>query len=242
MPQRIIAGRDVAYRRATSRIVPVATPVAGAIAAGVNTARCARNASKPLVRPATKPASTRPSSTITCSSALSSARAVSGRNRRRQCAWRASSLRRGSMPIGLVPRATAFLIQLAATGWFTVGFAPITIATSACSTSITGLLAAPEPTPSSSAATEEAWHSLMQWSTLSLPEPVGTSLWNRYPSSLPPLAEPKPAGVRAPCASPIDFRAPAARSGASSQVASRKTSPQACGSRLACASSATATR
>ena len=90
-----------------------------------------------------------------------------------------SSLRRGSITISLVPLAAAFFIQVAATGWFTVGLAPIRITTSACVTSITGLLTAPEPMPSSSAATLEAWHSRVQWSTLLLPKPVRTSFWNR---------------------------------------------------------------
>ena len=78
-----------------------------------------------------------------------------------------------------VPLCTAFLIQVAATGWFTVGLAPITITTSALVTSITGLDTAPEPMPSSSAATDEAWHSRVQWSTLLVLKPVRTSFWNR---------------------------------------------------------------
>jgi hypothetical protein len=88
-------------------------------------------------------------------------------------------VRRGSITTSLVPALTAFLIQVAATGWFTVGLAPITITTSARATSITGLLTAPEPMPSSSATTDEAWHSRVQWSTLLLPKPVRTSFWNR---------------------------------------------------------------
>ena len=81
--------------------------------------------------------------------------------------------------MSLVPFLTAFLIQVAATGWLTVGLAPITSTTSARSTSLTWLDTAPEPTPSSSAATEEAWHSRVQWSTLLEPKPVRTSFWNR---------------------------------------------------------------
>ena len=77
------------------------------------------------------------------------------------------------------PRAAAFFSQVAATGWFSVGRAPITSTTSASSTPRTGLLTAPEPMPSSSAATEEAWHSRVQWSTLLVPKPVRTSFWNR---------------------------------------------------------------
>jgi hypothetical protein len=116
---------------------------------------------------------------MTCIIALSIATSVSGLNCRKRCARRARSERRGSQTISFVPLRTAFLIQLAATGWFTVGLAPMTITTSACVTSITGLDTAPEPMPSSKATTDEAWHSRVQWSTLLLPKPVRTSFWNR---------------------------------------------------------------
>ena len=39
--------------------------------------------------------------------------------------------RRGSITISLAPRLAAFLMKVAATGWFTVGLAPITMMTSA---------------------------------------------------------------------------------------------------------------
>ena len=94
-------------------------------------------------------------------------------------AWRASSVRRGSATISLVPLCAAFFIQVAATGWLTVGLAPMTKITSAFITSLTWLDTAPEPTPSSSAATDEAWHRRVQWSTLLVPKPVRTSFWNR---------------------------------------------------------------
>ena len=115
-------------------------------------------------------------------------------------------------------------MKVAATGWLTVGLAPISTTTSARITSITGLLTAPEPMPSSSATTDEAWHSRVQWSTLLLPKPVRTSFWNRYASSLLPLAEPKPASALRPCVSRISRRRPPAKSNASSQLASRNTS------------------
>ncbi len=136
-------------------------------------------ASKPSVRSATKRASTRFSATITCSIAFSSATSVSALNCRKCVAWRASSERRGSARISFVPRLTAFLIHVAATGWLTIGFAPISSTTSASSTSITGFDTAPEPMPSSSAATEDAWHSRVQWSTLLVRKPVRTSFWKR---------------------------------------------------------------
>jgi hypothetical protein len=116
---------------------------------------------------------------MTCIIEFSSATSASGLNCRKCAAWRARSPRRGSITTSFVPWRTAFLIQVAATGWFTVGLAPMTITTSACVTSITGLLTAPEPMPSSSAATLDAWHSRVQWSTLLLPKPSRTSFWNR---------------------------------------------------------------
>ncbi|MCY1370968.1 hypothetical protein D9M68_845700 [compost metagenome] len=154
-------------------------PQIGAISSGLYAATLRCSSSKPMVRLSMKSRSTRPSLTITCIIALSSATSASGLNCRKRQAKRARSERRGSATISLVPFFTAFLIQLAATGWFTVGLAPITITTSALSTSITGLDTAPEPMPSSSAATDDAWHSRVQWSTLLLPKPVRTSFWNR---------------------------------------------------------------
>ena len=126
-----------------------------------------------------KSASTKFSLTMTCIIALSIATSVSGLNCRKRWAMRTMSEPRGSQMISLVPVAAAFLIQLAATGWLTLGLAPITITTSAWVTSITGLDTAPEPIPSNSATTLEAWHSRVQWSTLLLPKPVRTSFWNR---------------------------------------------------------------
>ena len=85
------------------------------------------------------------------------------------------SVMRGSASTILVPWRAAFFIQVAATGWLAVGLEPMMITSSACATSPTGLLTAPEPTPSSSAETLEAWHRRVQWSTLLLPKPVRTS-------------------------------------------------------------------
>ena len=84
------------------------------------------------------------------------------------------------MTISLAPRSlTAFLMKVAATGWFTVGFAPMTMITSASSAAANGAVTAPEFNPSIKAATDEAWHSRVQWSTLFDPKPVRTSFWNR---------------------------------------------------------------
>ena len=72
------------------------------------------------------------------------------------------SVTRGSASTIFAPRFAAFFIHVAATGWLEVGFEPITKMRSACSTSLTWLLTAAEPTPSSSAATLEAWQRRVQ--------------------------------------------------------------------------------
>jgi hypothetical protein len=94
--------------------------------------------------------------------ALSSATSVSAWNCRKCEAWRARSVRRGSATISFAPRFAAFFSQVAATGWFEVGFAPMRKMTSELATSFTWLDTAPEPMPSSNAATEEAWHRRVQ--------------------------------------------------------------------------------
>src|ERR1700677_2878060 len=95
--------------------------------------------------------------------------------------------------ISFTPALAAFLIQVAPTGWFTVGLAPIRNITSAFATSRTWFDTAPELMPSISAATLDAWHSRVQWSTLFEPKPVRTNFWTRYASSFAPFAEPNPA-------------------------------------------------
>ena len=94
-----------------------------------------------------------------------------------------------------VERFAACLKKVAATGWFSVGLAPMTMMTSESSQAVKGAVTAPEPMPSSSAATEEAWHSRVQWSTLLVPKPWRTIFYTRYASSFEPLAEPKPASA-----------------------------------------------
>ena len=68
---------------------------------------------------------------------------------------------------------------MAATGWFSTGFAPITIATSAFSISLKVAVTAAEPTFSISAATDDAWQSRVQWSTLLCTKPWRISFWKR---------------------------------------------------------------
>ncbi len=79
----------------------------------------------------------------------------------------------------MAPRFAAFLMKVAATGWFSVGRAPMTMMTSASAAAVNGAVTAPEPILSISAATDEAWQSRVQWSTLLLPNPVRTSFWKR---------------------------------------------------------------
>ena len=107
--------------------------------------------------------------------ALSMATSVSGLNCSVRQACLPISVMRGSASTNLLPALAAFFIQVAATGWLAVGFEPMMKISSACATSLTGLLTAPDPTPSSKAATLEAWHRRVQWSTLLLPKPVRTS-------------------------------------------------------------------
>ncbi len=79
----------------------------------------------------------------------------------------------------VVPRRLACLKNDDATGWLEVALLPVMIATSELSTSPYVVETAPDPMPSNSAATLEAWHSRVQWSTLLLRKPVRTSFWNR---------------------------------------------------------------
>ena len=129
---------------------------------------------------------------------------------------------RGSSTISLVPRLAACLNQVAATGWFTVGLQPVRRTTSACATCMKEAVTAPEPMHSISAATELAWHSRVQWSTLLEPKPVRTSFWNSQASSFEHFALPKPASTPGPWASSRRRRPAAAKSSASSQLAGRK--------------------
>jgi hypothetical protein len=116
---------------------------------------------------------------IVLSIAFSMGTSVPGLKRRTCDAWRASCEPRGSMTISLAPRLAAFLMKVAATGWFTVGRAPMTMMTSASLAAMNGAVTAPELMHSISAATDEAWQSRVQWSTLLEPKPVRTSFWNR---------------------------------------------------------------
>ena len=88
--------------------------------------------------------------------ALSSATSEPALNRSMWVAYRDRAWPRGSMTISFTPFLAAFLKNVAATGWLTVGLAPVTTITSALPASVKGAVTAPDPTHSSSAATDEA--------------------------------------------------------------------------------------
>src|ERR1700722_20256793 len=71
-------------------------------------------------------------------------------------ALRDSVWRRGSITISLAPRLVAFLMKVAATGWFTVGLAPITHMTSASAAAANGADAAALVMSSSRAASGDS--------------------------------------------------------------------------------------
>src|SRR3979411_2658773 len=154
--------------------------------------------------------------------AFSIATSLPALNARCLWAWRDNDCRRGSITISLAPFFAAFLMKAAATGGLSVGVALITMITAASIAAANGADTAPEFRPAIKAATDEAWHSRVQWSTLLEQKPVRTSFWNRYASSFEPLAEPKPASAFTPFSSRILTRPLAAMSSASSQDASRK--------------------
>ena len=85
----------------------------------------------------------------------------------------------GSKIKSLEPFLAAFFIKVDATGWLTEGFAPITQITSAFFASEKGAVTAPDPIFSNKAATDDAWQSLVQWSTLLVLNAVLISFWKR---------------------------------------------------------------
>ena len=99
---------------------------------------------------------------MTLSMALSMATSVPFLNCIICQAWRLSACPRGSITTSLAPRLAACLKKVAATGWFSVGLAPMTMMKSEFLHSLKVAVTAAEPTPSRSAATEEAWHSRVQ--------------------------------------------------------------------------------
>ena len=92
---------------------------------------------------------------------MSNATSVPGLNWSMWVAWRFSAWPRGSMTMRVACFA-ACLKNVAATGWFSVGLAPITMMTSESSHAVNGAVTAPEPMPSRSATTDDAWHRRVQ--------------------------------------------------------------------------------
>src|SRR5258707_5721092 len=90
--------------------------------------------------------------------AFNSATSLPALNARFLVAWRDSPCPRGSITISLAPFWAAFLMKVAATGWFTVGLAPITMMTSASSAAANGADTATELRHSYRDATDEACH------------------------------------------------------------------------------------
>ena len=138
-------------------------------------------------------------------------------------AWRDSDCRRGSITISLAPRLAAFLMKVAATGWFTVGLAPITMMTSASMrrgerrrhrARVRCPPSAPRPTRRGTAGCSDR----RCWCRSRCAPASGTG---RPPRSSPWPSRSRPAPCR-PCSSRIFDRPLAATSSASSQVASRK--------------------
>jgi len=143
-------------------------------------------------------------------------------------AWRdaPSSLRAiGDDELGAV--LDAFLIQVAATGWLTVGLEPITSTTSGIARRLlVGHRAGAHPLEQRS--DRGAWHKPRAWSTL-----LSRSRWHQFLKqvglSFEPLAEPKPASACLPCrreSAPDRGRT----ASASSQLASRERIAQLSGS------------
>src|SRR5690349_10909356 len=99
---------------------------------------------------------------MTWINALSRATSVPARKASIQRAWRLSVWPLGSITINCAPRLAAFLMNVAATGWLTVGFEPMTTMTSELAHSENGAVTAPEPIVSINAATDEAWQSRVQ--------------------------------------------------------------------------------
>ncbi len=79
----------------------------------------------------------------------------------------------------VMPSRRACLKNDDATGWLAVALLPVMRMTSEFATSPYVVETAPDPMPSNSAATLEAWQSRVQWSTLLVVNAVRSSFWKR---------------------------------------------------------------
>ena len=105
-----------AYQRAAWAMSAAGTPVIASARSSVNSARDARQSSKPSVRAPTKSRFARPSSRMTRAIALNSATSVPGRGWMKRSAWSHSSTRLGLMTMIRAPRVMARRKRMAMTG------------------------------------------------------------------------------------------------------------------------------
>src|SRR5665213_3617287 len=113
------------------------------IFSGVRSLTLSASLSKSSVRAWTYCLSVRPSAMMTLSMALSIDTSVPGVNCSMCVACRFKAWPRGSATMSVAPRLTAFLRKVAATGWFSVGLAPMTKMTSASFAAMKGAVTAP---------------------------------------------------------------------------------------------------
>src|SRR5882724_7890688 len=97
--------------------------------------------------------------------AFRSATSLPALNARFLVAWRDSDCPRGSITISLAPFLAAFLMKVAATGWFTVGAPPLAICESVPTAASQRPATAPALRQPPSAAPEEARDRRVQRST-----------------------------------------------------------------------------
>ena len=93
-------------------------------------------------------------------------------------------MRRGSMTMSFAPWRSRFFRREAKTGWPSVGLAPMTSTTSACSTESKSCVPAEVPKVVLRPYPVGEWQTRAQVSTLLLPNPARTSFWTRNVSSL----------------------------------------------------------
>src|SRR5436309_1094991 len=122
-------------------------PQIAAISSGVKSLMCSAKTLKFAVCASTYCRSYSPSPTIVLRMPLSIATSVPGLNCSMCVAWRLSACPRGSMTMSCAPRLAACLKKVAATGWFSVGLAPMTMMTSEFLHSLKVAVTAPHAEP-----------------------------------------------------------------------------------------------
>jgi hypothetical protein len=113
--------------------------------------------------------------------ALTNATLVPGRTGRcsaaSMCGERTRSMRRGSATMALAPARSRFFIRDAKTGCASVGLAPMTSMTSACSTEAKSCVPAEVPNAWLRPYPVGEWHTRAQVSMLLLPNAARTIFW-----------------------------------------------------------------